>query len=74
VPLPYPASMADDDPVLVRVELSFRTVERDDPGALGDRIREATAMIVGRDALEEFRVRTLPLTEPERRGGLRPVD
>jgi hypothetical protein len=66
--------MADDDPVLVRIELAFRTVERDDPGALGDRIREAVAMIVGRDALEEFRVRTLPLAEPKRRGGLRPVD
>ena len=33
---------------------------------LGDRIRESVAMIVGRDALEEFRVRTIPL-DPRRR-------
>jgi hypothetical protein len=66
--------MADDDPVLVRVELSFRAVERDDPAALGDRIRESVAMIVGRDALDEFRVRTQPLAEPKHQGGLRPVD
>jgi hypothetical protein len=44
---------------LVRVELSF--VTEDDPEQLGDRVREATASIVGRDALEEFRVRTMPL-------------
>ena len=49
------------EPVLARVELTFRTDE--DPHALGERIRESTALIVGREALEEFRVRVLPLTE-----------
>ena len=44
---------------LVRVELAFETEE--DPEQLGDRIREATVSIVGRQALDEFRVRTLPL-------------
>ena len=48
------------DPVLARVELTFRTDE--DPQALADRVREATAQIVGREALEEFRMRVLPLT------------
>jgi hypothetical protein len=49
------------EPVLARLELSFRTEE--DPGALADRVREAVALIVGREALEEFRLRVLPLTE-----------
>jgi hypothetical protein len=49
------------DPVLARVELTFRT--DDDPQALADRVREATAQIVGREALEEFRLRVLPLTQ-----------
>jgi hypothetical protein len=48
------------EPVLARVELTFRT--EDDPQALADRVREAVALIVGREALEEFRVRVLPLT------------
>jgi hypothetical protein len=56
---------------LVRVELSF--VTEDDAGALGERIRESVAMIVGREALEEFRIRTLPL-DPKKRDHLRPVD
>jgi hypothetical protein len=56
---------------LVRVELSFVTDE--DPEPLGDRIRESVATIVGREALEEFRVRSLPL-EPRSRDHLRPVD
>jgi hypothetical protein len=46
--------------VLARIELSFRT--DDDPQALADRVREAAALIVGRDSLEEFRVRVVPLT------------
>jgi hypothetical protein len=50
---------------LVRVELAFVTDE--DAEALGDRIREAVALIVGRERLEEFRVRRLPL-EPPRPG------
>ena len=49
------------DPVLARVELTFRT--DDDPRALADRVREAVALIVGREALEEFRLRVMPLSE-----------
>lgn len=49
------------DPVLARVELTFRTDE--DPQALADRVRESVAQIVGRESLEEFRLRVLPLTE-----------
>jgi hypothetical protein len=52
------------DPVLIRVELAFRASSDDDTGAFGDRIAEAVRSIVGRDALEDFRVRTIPLTEP----------
>ena len=48
-----------DEPVLVRIELTFKTDA--DARALGDRIEESVRLIVGRDALEEFRVRTLPL-------------
>lgn len=45
----------------MRVELAFRSTADQSAEAMGDRIREAVAMIVGRTALEEFRVRTLPL-------------
>ena len=47
------------DPMLVRIELTFKT--DGDPRALGDRIEESVRLIVGREALEEFRVRTIPL-------------
>ena len=60
-----------DDPVLVRVELAFKSTEDQSVEAIGDRIREAVAMIVGRRELEEFRVRVLPLS---RKKGPRPVD
>ena len=56
-------------PVLVSVELRFRTAE--DPEQLADRIREAVGLIVGSDALEDYRVRTLPLSGPRPEG--RPV-
>jgi hypothetical protein len=56
---------------LVRVELSFVTEQ--DADQLSQRIRESVALIVGRDALEDFRVRTMPL-DPKRRDHLRPVD
>ena len=59
------------DPVLVRVEIAFRSTEDQSTEALGDRIREAVAMIVGRQELEEFRVRTLPLS---RKKGPKPVE
>jgi hypothetical protein len=55
---------------LVTVELRIRTAQ--DPTQLGDRIREAAALIAGRDALEEFLVRSMPLDEPP--AGVRPVD
>lgn len=61
-------SRVTGDPVLARVELTFRTDE--DPQALADRVREATAQIVGRDSLEEFRLRVLPLAhKPTGSGG-----
>jgi hypothetical protein len=52
------------DPVLARVELTFRT--EGDPQALADRVREAVALIVGREELEEFRIRVLPLTQKQK--------
>jgi len=61
-----------NQPVLVRVELAFRSTDDQSPEAFGDRIREAVAMIVGRQELEEFRVRSIPLGE--RPKGLRAVD
>jgi hypothetical protein len=58
---------------LVTVELRFVTGE--DPDQLADRLRESVGTIVGKDALEEFRVRTMPLERPKgERGGLRPVE
>lgn len=57
------------EPVLVRIELTFKT--ENDARALGDRIEESVRLIVGREALEEFRVRTLPLG---RKKGPRSVD
>ena len=57
------------EPVLVRIELTFKT--EDDAQALGQRIEESVRLIVGREALEEFRVRTLPLSQ---RKGPRPVE
>lgn len=50
------------DPVLVTIELRFRT--EDDPAQLGDRVRESVAMVVGRENLEDFRLRVLPLAPP----------
>lgn len=52
------------EPVLVTIELRFKTT--DDPRQLGDRIRESVRLIVGGDALEEFRVRALPLAPPKK--------
>ena len=57
---------------LVTVEIRFVTDE--DPGQLADRIRESVAIIVGKNALEEFRVRSMPLGGPkDEKGGLRPM-
>jgi hypothetical protein len=49
--------------VLVTIEMRFTT--QDDPEQFGERIREAVSLIVGRQALEDFRVRVLPLTPPK---------
>jgi hypothetical protein len=58
---------------LVTVEIRFVTTE--EPEQLADRVRESVATIVGKQALEEFRVRTMPLDRPKgERGGLRPVE
>jgi len=57
---------------LVTVELRFVTAE--DPEQLADRMRESVAAIVGRQALEEFRVKSMPLEGPKGKGGLRPVE
>jgi len=56
------------EPVLVTIELRFRTEE--DPQQLGDRVRESVAMIVGRDHLEDFRLRILPLAPPKKQHGV----
>jgi hypothetical protein len=56
---------------LVTVELRF--VSTDDAEQVGDRIRESVAQIVGRESLEEFRVRTM-LLDQKKKGQLRPVD
>ncbi|MEP7033652.1 MAG: hypothetical protein ABI879_06715 [Actinomycetota bacterium] len=53
-----------EDAVLVTIELRFRTIG--DPRQLGDRIRESVAMIVGREELEEYRLRVLPLSAPKK--------
>jgi hypothetical protein len=55
---------------LVTVELRFVTDE--DAEQLAERVRESVAAIVGREALEEFRVKSMPLNGPK--GGLRPVE
>lgn len=55
----------------MRIELSFVTTES--PEGLGDRIRESVALIVGREALDEFRVRTMPLA-PKKKDHLRSID
>jgi hypothetical protein len=59
------------EPVLVTVELRFITTEG--VNDIGDRIRESVALIVGSDALEDFRVRELPLTPPKKDRHLRGV-
>jgi len=62
--------MAGQGEQLIRIELGFRSQE--DPEAVADRIKESVANIVGRESLEDFRVRTLPLGEKPK--GLHPVD
>jgi hypothetical protein len=52
------------EPVLVTIELRF-TAE-DDPEQLAERVRESVSMIVGRERLEDFRTRVLPLAPPKK--------
>jgi hypothetical protein len=54
--------------ILVSIELRFTT--EDDADQLGDRVREAVSMVVGRQALEDFRLRVLPLTPPKKPRGV----
>ena len=55
------------------VTVEFRFVTSEEPEQVADRLRESAAVIVGRDALEEFRVKTIPVEGPDE-GGLRPVE
>jgi hypothetical protein len=57
--------------MLVTIELRFRTNEEAEP--LAERIRESVRLIVGGDALEDFRVRALPLSPPQKDRHLRGV-
>jgi hypothetical protein len=52
---------------LITVELRF--VTEDDPAQVAERIRESVRLIVGADALEEFRWRGLPLEPPGEAAG-----
>lgn len=52
------------EPVLVTIELRFKTSE--EPNQLGERIRESVSTIVGREALEDYRLRVMPLAPPKR--------
>lgn len=55
------------------VTVEFRFVTGEEPQQIADRLRESAAAIVGKDALEEFRVKTIPVEGPDE-GGLRPVE
>jgi hypothetical protein len=50
---------APREPVLVTIELRFTAEE--EPEQLAERVRESVSLIVGRDRLEDFRMRVLPL-------------
>ena len=50
--------------VLVTIEMRFTTEEEPEP--LGERVREAASLIVGKAALEDFRLRVLPLAPPKK--------
>ncbi|HEY7755011.1 MAG TPA: hypothetical protein VID69_02160 [Actinomycetota bacterium] len=52
------------EPVLVTIEVRFTADE--DPEQLADRVRESISMIVGRERLEDYRVRVLPLAPPKK--------
>jgi hypothetical protein len=55
--------LASMDPkVLISVDVRFTTT--DDPEQIVGRVQEAVRMIVGPEALEDFRWRSLPLEPP----------
>ena len=54
----------DGDRTLVTIELRFVTGES--PEQLADRIKESIALIVGREHLEDYRVRIMPLAPPRK--------
>jgi hypothetical protein len=51
-----------DTRVLISVDVRFTTT--DDPEQIVGRVQEAVRMIVGAEALEDFRWRSLPLEPP----------
>jgi hypothetical protein len=51
-----------DTRVLISVDVRFTTT--DDPEQIAGRVEEAVRMVVGPDALEDFRWRSLPLEPP----------
>lgn len=53
------------EPLLISIELRFRTEE--EPEQLAERIRESVRLIVGSDALEDFRYRSHSLEGPRDR-------
>jgi hypothetical protein len=46
------------------VTIEFRFVTNEDAQAMGERVREAVRLIVSPAALEDFRVRSMPLSKP----------
>ena len=60
-------------PVLVRVELAFRAPTTRTPRRSATGSARPSRMIVGREAVEEFRIRSMPL-DVKPKGTLRPVD
>jgi hypothetical protein len=51
-----------DPQVLISVDIRFTTT--DDPEQIAARVEEAVRMVVGGQALEDFRWRSLPLEPP----------
>ena len=51
-----------DTRVLISVDVRFTTT--DDPEQIAGRVEEAVRMVVGSEALEDFRWRSLPLEPP----------
>lgn len=49
----------------VLVSIDVRFITSDDPEQLTERIREAVRMVVGREQVEEFRWRSMPLEPPD---------